>query len=187
MKRPDWLTPENLSIINPLVLVVSIPIFDQFFFPMMRRMGFRLGPIARITTGFWIVIIGFIYATILQHMLYKSGPYYDFQNVPADVKEPINDFSVWWQMPPYAFIAWSEVFASATGLEFAFKRAAPELKSIVMSLYLLTNCGGSLIGLFLAPISKDPYMVILFGSQTAALAVVSVVFWFMFRKLDDDE
>lgn len=187
MRRPSWLDESQLNVINSLVLVATIPIFDSFIFPFLRNRGFRLGPITRITTGFIIVIIGFIYVTVLQKVLYNTGPYYDFTNVPSDVKIPVNDLSVWWQMPPYAIIAISEIFSSATGLEFAYKQAAPELKSIVMSLFLLTNCGGSLIGMLLAIWSKDPYFVTIFAVQTSVLAVITVIFWYLFKKYDDVE
>jgi len=97
----------------------------------------------------------------------------------------MNDLSIWWQMPPYAIIAISEIFSSATGLEFAFKFATPELKSTVMALFLLTNCGGSIIGILTAPLSKDPYMVTLLASQTGIMAVIAVIFYYLFRHLDD--
>jgi POT family proton-dependent oligopeptide transporter len=190
MMRPSWLTAESLNLINSLVLVISIPLFDSFVFPLMRRMGMRLGPISRITIGFWIMIIGFIYATVLQVVLYKTGPFYDFtdeamlKTVPKG-EDPMNDLSIWWQMPPYAIIAISEIFSSATGLEFAYKFATSELKSTVMALFLFTNCGGSIIGILMAPLSKDPYMVTLLGSQTAVMAIIAVIFYYMFRHLDN--
>lgn len=189
MKRPKWLEVEQLNLINSLVLVVAIPLFDSFVFPMLRRMGFRLGPITRITIGFWIMIGGFIYATVLQHVLYQTGPWYNFTDLTGLPKGvvPENDLSVWWQMPPYAVIAISEIFSSATGLEFAFKLAVPELKSIVMALFLLTNCGGSLIGILLAGFSEDPYIVILFGVQSGMMAIIAVIFYYLFRHLDDVE
>jgi len=186
MKRPDWLTPESLNLINSLVLVLTIPIFNSYIFPFLRSKGMRLGPITRITTGFWIVVIGFVYATVLQAILYRTGPWYDFTDLtglpPKTI--PMNDLPIWWQMPPYAIIAISEIFASATGLEFAFKFAAHELKSVVMALFLLTNCGGSIIGILIAPLSKDPYMVTLLGVQTGMMAVVAVIFYYVFRHLD---
>jgi len=187
LQRPSWLGPEQLNLINSLVLVISIPFFDAYFFPIMRRRGFRLGPITRITIGFLIVVSGFIYVTILQQVLYNTGPFYNFANYKKSMGPPVNNLSVWWQMPPYAFIAISEIFASVTGLEFAYKQAPVELKSVVMALFLLTNCGGSLIGLALAPLSKDPYMVILFAVQSAVLLVVTGIFWILFRKLDNVE
>ncbi|RKP26562.1 hypothetical protein SYNPS1DRAFT_27753 [Syncephalis pseudoplumigaleata] len=168
-------------------IVIAVPLFDSFIFPFLRRRGLRLGPITRITIGFTIVTIGFVYASVLGRILYNSGPYYDYAHIKNPDGDLQNDLSIWWQFPPYIAIAISEIFASATGLEFAYKRASPELKSIVMSLFLLTNCGGSLIGLALATLSADPYIVILLAVETSIMAVFTVIFYFCFRHLDNEE
>ncbi|KAI9294185.1 PTR2-domain-containing protein [Neoconidiobolus thromboides FSU 785] len=184
MAHPEWLGAEQLNLVAPIVIVACIPLFDGFVFPLLRRCGFKLGPITRITIGFILCTLGFVYATVLQHIVYQTGPYYDFTNVPSGVEHPMNDISIWWQIPAYALVAISEIFASATGLEYAFKYAAPELKSVVMALYLFTNCGGALIGLILAIWSVDPNFVILFGIQTSLLGVLTIIFWFLFHKQD---
>ncbi|ORY07110.1 PTR2-domain-containing protein [Basidiobolus meristosporus CBS 931.73] len=187
MERPSFIGgPEQLNLINSLVLVVAIPIFDSVIFPILRRMGCRLGPITRITIGFTIATFTFVYVTVLQHQVYSTGPYYDFTDLSSlpPGKEPVNNISIWWQVIPFIGIAISEIFASVTGLEFAFRQAAPELKSVVTALFLFTNCGGSLIGLILAIWSNDPYFVYVFGIQTGLMAVMTVVFYWLFRKYD---
>ena len=195
MRRPDWLKPESLSFVNSAVIVIFIPILDMFVFPMLRKAGYRLGPVTRIIIGFCIVSFCFIYVTVLQHFLYKSGPYYDFTGkdphdpnhhiVVPDVSEAINDLTIWAQLPAYLLIGISEIFASATGLEFAFKSAAAELKSVVMSLFLATNAIGSLIGMILAIWSNDPNFVYLYAAQAAAMIIMTVLFAWRFAKLDD--
>ncbi|KAI9229405.1 MAG: POT family-domain-containing protein [Piptocephalis tieghemiana] len=187
LKRPSWLGPEQLNLVNSIVLIICIPLFDRFFFPVMRRFGFKLGPIVRITIGFTICTLGFVYVTVLQNALYNTGPYYNFQDLTGLPKgeDPVNDISVWLQVPPYIFIAISEIFASATGLEYAFKQAPSEMKSLVLALFLFTNCGGSLIGLILSIWSKDPNFVYVFGIQTGILGVMTIIFYFVFRKFDN--
>ena len=49
-----------------------------------------------------------------------------------------------WQTLPYIVITAAEVFVSTTGLEFAFREAAPEMKSLIMSFWLLTVAVGNL-------------------------------------------
>src|SRR5207248_3022676 len=46
---------------------------------------------------------------------------------------------------PYIVLTTSEVLVSTTGLEFAFTQAAPEMKSTIMSFWLLTVAFGSLL------------------------------------------
>ncbi|KAI8358050.1 POT family-domain-containing protein [Mortierella sp. GBAus27b] len=196
MTRPNWLKPETLSFVNSAVIVIFIPILDMFVFPFLRRHGFRLGPLNRIIIGFCIVTFCFVYVTVLQHFLYKSAPYYDFTGndphdpnhkivIPKDITEAINEMTIWSQLPAYILIGISEIFASATGLEFAFKSAAPELKSVVMSLFLATNAFGSLIGMILAIWSNDPNFVYLYAGQACAMGVMTVLFAWRFARLDD--
>ncbi|KAG0329075.1 peptide transporter ptr2, partial [Podila humilis] len=178
MQRPSFLQPEQLSFVNSAVIVIFIPIFDLFLFPVLRKAGFKLGPINRIVIGFVIVTCCFVYVTVLQHFLYEAGPYYDFTGtnpntgetivLPTPPEPMINDITIWLQLPAYIFIGISEIFASATGLEFAFRSAAPELKSVVMSLFLATNAFGSLIGMILAIWSNDPNFVYVYAAQAAA-------------------
>jgi POT family proton-dependent oligopeptide transporter len=59
--------------------------------------------------------------------------------------------SVLWQTVPYVILTAAEVLVSTTGLEFAFREAAPEMKSIVMSFWLLTIAFGDL---FVAVLTK---------------------------------
>lgn len=53
--------------------------------------------------------------------------------------------SVWIQIPAYVLIALSEIFASITGLEYAYNKAPTRLKSLVMSIFLLMSAFGSLL------------------------------------------
>ncbi|KAF9021255.1 peptide transporter ptr2, partial [Haplosporangium bisporale] len=193
MSRPSWLTPEMLSFVNSLVIVIFIPIFDIVIFPILRKAGFKLGPIARITTGFVIVSCCFIYVTVLQHFVYQSPPYYNFTGntpsggtvvMPEEIKDAINEISIWTQLPAYIFIGISEIFASATGLEFAFRSATVELKSVVMSIFLATNAFGSLIGMILAIWSNDPNFVYLYAAQASMMFILTAFFAWRFRNLD---
>ncbi|KAJ2720645.1 hypothetical protein GGI07_004490 [Coemansia sp. Benny D115] len=183
MKRPGWLSVDQLNVVNSLVLIIAIPLFDNFVFPLLRRCGLRMGPIARITTGFGIVTLAFIYVTVLQKVIYTKGPYFDFTG--PDVPEgATNDISVWFQIVPYAMVAISEIFASVTGLEFAFSQAPRELKSVLTAVFLFTNCGGALIGLILAIWGGDPEVLYVFAAETALLGVMSGIFYYCFRHYD---
>ena len=50
----------------------------------------------------------------------------------------------------------SEIFASVTGLEYAYTKAPPGMKSFVQAMYLLTNAFGSALGEALTPVAYDP-------------------------------
>ena len=55
------------------------------------------------------------------------------------------DMSIMWQTLPYVILTIAEVLVSTTGLEFAFREAAPEMKSLIMSFFMLTISVGDLL------------------------------------------
>ncbi|KAJ2626494.1 peptide transporter ptr2, partial [Coemansia sp. RSA 1694] len=54
--------------IDPLFLIIFIPIFDKLFYPGLRRCGLNIGPILRIFIGFVLAAIAMAYAAIVQHL-----------------------------------------------------------------------------------------------------------------------
>ena len=125
--RTDGFPNDVLNNINPLTLIVFIPLVDKFLYPGLRKIGFKMRPITRITIGFWIGAVAMAYCAIIQHLLYQAGPYYD--KIDEGQK---NDFSIFWQIPAYVLIGFSEIFASITGLEYAYLKAPSSMKSIGM-------------------------------------------------------
>ena len=57
--------------------------------------------------------------------------------------------SVAWQFVPYIVLTAAEVLVSTTGLEFAFREAGAEMKSLIMSFWLLTVTVGNLLVAFI--------------------------------------
>ena len=47
--------------------------------------------------------------------------------------------TVWVQTGSYVLIALSEIFASITGLEYAFTKAPKNMRSLIMSVFLFTS------------------------------------------------
>ena len=58
------------------------------------------------------------------------------------------------QLVPYLILTAAEVLISTTGLEFAFREAAPEMKSTIMSFWLLTVFAGNIFTAFIAKLNR---------------------------------
>ncbi|KAJ1962383.1 peptide transporter ptr2 [Dipsacomyces acuminosporus] len=170
--------------IDPLFMIILIPIFDKLVFPGLRRYGVELRPILRISIGFLVAAIAMAYAAIVQHLVYSRGPYYDHA---AEGKNGHNDISAAIQIPGYIFIAISELFANVTGLEYAYTKAPESMKSIVMSLYLFTNCGGSILAFCFNPISHNPKLVENFAIVAGLMGAICFLFYFCFRHYDKQD
>jgi proton-dependent oligopeptide transporter, POT family len=178
--------------IDPLVIVIFIPIMDRLVYPTLRRMGFELKPITRIFIGFILAAFGMVYAAFVQHLIYTSGPCYEFPASCRASKRPDGSFApnnvhVVVQAPAYLFIGVSEIFASVTGLEYAFTKAPASMKSFIMSIFLLTSAVGSVIGAALAPSAKDPYLTWLYIGLAAACLGAGVIFWILYSRYNKME
>lgn len=57
-------------------ILVFIPILERVVYPIMRRAGFELRPMQRITIGFVLASLSLAYAAIVQHLIYSAGPCY---------------------------------------------------------------------------------------------------------------
>ena len=117
---------DEMQNIDPIVIIIFIPILDKFFYPFMRKIGFPMYPITRITVGFVLAALSMAFAAIIQHEIYIRGPGY---NDPTD--NGPNDIHVAVQTPGYILIGLSEIFASITGLEYAFTKAPASMKSFM--------------------------------------------------------
>src|SRR5579862_6077134 len=122
--------------INPIAVIVFIPIFDKIIYPILRRYKIKFSFIARVTCGFIIVALGMVWTAIVQHLIYSTGPNFNYATKPCSTCQNFNNLTVVWQIPSYILMAIAEIFAAITGLEYAFMNAPSTMKSIVMALYL---------------------------------------------------
>ncbi|KAJ3515063.1 hypothetical protein NMY22_g14547 [Coprinellus aureogranulatus] len=172
-----------LSNLDPLALLIFIPICDFFLYPMLRRAGVNFSPLKRITAGFITGALAMVWASVLQHYIYKTSPCGYFA-AECDGVSPLN---VWIQTGSYVLVALSEIFAAITGMEYAYSKAPKNMRSLVMSVYLFASAIASAIGEAFVPVSTDPLLIWNYGTMAVISAVSGVIFWFMFRKQDKQD
>lgn len=179
--------------IDPITIIVLVPVLDRLFYPFIRtRLHFAFTPMTRITLGFFIAAAAMLYAGGLQTYIYNAPPCYSHPSKCEDGsvgegKFKPNEIHVAWQMPAYILIALSEILASITGLELAYAKAPENMKSFIMSLFLLTNAGGSALGILIAPLARDPYLQWLYFGLASAAAIAGYVFHRTFRNVTNEE
>lgn len=172
--------------LNPISIILFIPIMEKGVYPLLRRLHIPFRPITRIAFGFFLASGSMAYAAIVQHLIYTSGPCYEYP-LECDGGKTPNRVHIAVQVPAYVLIGLSEIFASITGLEYAFTKAPPSMKSLVMSIFLLQTAFGSALGIALSPTSKNPKLVIMYASIAAATLLAGLAFWFCFRKYNKVE
>lgn len=169
-----------------ITIIIFIPIMDKLVYPLLRRCKVKFQPITRIVFGFFFAAASMGYAAGLQKKIYQTGPCYDHPRGCGDGSTP-NDVHVAIQTPVYALMGLAEILASVTGLEYAYTKAPATMKSFIMALYLLTNAGGSALGIAVSPTAKHPKLVWSYTGLAVATFIAGTLFWLCFRHLNAQE
>lgn len=119
------LNPAQLQAINPFFILTLIPLFTLVIYPQTARF-IDFSPLKRIGVGFLLTL-----ATI-----YVSA--WIEEQISAGLKP-----SIGWQVLAYLLITSAEILISITALEFSYTQAPKRLKSLVMSLDLMSVALGN--------------------------------------------
>jgi POT family proton-dependent oligopeptide transporter len=124
-----WLVrePAQMQALNPLLVMLLIPLNNLALFPALRRIGVAPTPLRRMGLGIALVGLAWVAAGAIQLRIDGGAA-----------------VSIGWQVLPYAVLTFGEVLVSATGLEFAYSQAPVAMKGVIMSFWLLTTTFGNL-------------------------------------------
>jgi len=178
-------TPNDLlGKLDPIAIIIVIPVMDRIIYPGLRRFGIIVRPIQRITLGFFFAAAAMVYAAVLQHAINQKNPCGKFGN---ECKLGVAPISVWIQAPAYILIGTAEIFTSITGLEYAYTKAPLRMKSVVFAIYFLTTAVSNAISLALAPVSVDPFVLYNYVGCAGASFIGGILFYWLFRDYDKVE
>ena len=161
-----------LANLDPLALIIFIPVCDILLYPALRKANIRFTPIKKITFGFFVGSAAMVWAAIVQLYIYRTSPC-GYQASSCDTPAPIN---VWAQTGSYVLIAFSEIFASITSLEYGFSKAPKNMRSLVAAFALFMNALSSALQEAWLPLLKDPHIV----WNYASVAIIAFFFGFAF-------
>ncbi|PGG98225.1 hypothetical protein AJ79_08934 [Helicocarpus griseus UAMH5409] len=172
--------------LNPLTLIIFIPLLDRFFYPPLRKLGVNLTPVKRITIGFFLAAFAMVTASVTQHYIYKTGPCGKYANDCAaeNIPAPIN---VWVQAVAYIFGGVSEIFASVTSLEYAYTKAPKNMRSLVQAVALFMHAFSAAIGQAFVSLADDPLLEWNYAVVGILAAIGGIGFWFTNQGTDKEE
>ena len=119
------LDPSQLQAINPILVMLLIPMFAYVVFPALNRV-IEMTPLRKIGLGLLLTAPSFAIVALTQERI-------DAGETPHII----------WQAAAYLAMTMAEVMVSITGLEFSYTQAPKKMKSIVMSVYLLSIALGN--------------------------------------------
>ncbi|PFH56246.1 hypothetical protein XA68_16838 [Ophiocordyceps unilateralis] len=178
--------------LNPISILLIIPVIDHIIYPTLRKMGFAFTPIKRMTTGFIIAALSMVASAVMQYYIYQKSPcgWYANKTLVVDGQKkpcPPAPINVWAQCLPYIFIGIAEVLANVTSYEYAFSKAPENMKSLVMSVNLFMSAISAALGQAFTPLSDDPLLVWNYTVVAVIAFAGGAAFWLCFRHLDSEE
>ncbi|KAF4625047.1 hypothetical protein G7Y89_g13121 [Cudoniella acicularis] len=156
----DGVPNDLLDNLNPLAIIILIPVMNHGVYPLLRRFGIRFGPIARITLGFLITAIGAVSYAVIQHYIYLTSPC-GYQASTCSIGTGVSPLSLWLYTILTTVTAFPEVFANVTAYRIAYSRAPQNMKGFVMALSLFMTAISTAIFLATANAIQDLYLVYL--------------------------
>ncbi|OJD35944.1 ptr2-domain-containing protein [Diplodia corticola] len=175
-----------LSNFNPIVIIVTVPLLSHVIYPALRKYNIRFGRISRITFGFTLACISGVIGAIVQWRVYETNPCgYHATTCAEDGR--VSPLSIWLQIPNVALGALSECFCNVTAYEMAYSRSPQGMKSLVMAIFLFMTALSSALGEILTPAIVDPHLIWVWAGLAIALFAQTVVFWFRYKHIDNDE
>lgn len=175
--------------LDPFALIIFIPICDQFLYPGLRKIGWNFTAIKKITVGFWLAAAAMVWAAVVQYYIYKTSPCGDQANNCYFDDGTINPspLNVWIQTGCYVLIAFSEIFASITSLEYAYSKAPRSMRSMIQAIALFTNAISAAIAEALTPLAGDPLLIWNYGVFAVVAFLGGCFFILQFWSLDKEE
>ncbi|XP_061189598.1 solute carrier family 15 member 4-like [Saccostrea echinata] len=142
------------TLFDVIFLIILLPLFDRVIYPYWARRGKPVGMVFRISLGMMFATCAVLVAGIVELFRLKAvWKYPNEECCSSTINQTIGhtvyraaDMSVFWQIPQYALIGISEVFASVAALEFAYQMAPKSMKGIIMGFFYLFTGIGSLLG-----------------------------------------
>lgn len=178
-----------VSKLNPIFIIIVIPIMDFGVYPLLRKLGINFSPIKKISMGFALASLAMVSACVTQHYIYKMSKCGSHINklTKSGRKDCSAPFTVWIQVFPYGLIGMSEVMASITKLEYAYTKAPKNMRSTVQAIALFTSAVSAALGQALVGLSEDPLLVWNYGSVAVVALFGGIGFYMTFRQADKDE
>ena len=124
---PFTFEPSQMQLVNPLLVMLLIPLTTGLVYPLAKKLGYELVPLRRMTIGMVMGALSFVIAGLV--------------NIPVEAGQRL---SILWQIVPYVVLTVGEILVSTTGLECAYSQAPPTMKGTIMSLWNLTVTAANL-------------------------------------------
>lgn len=176
-------SPEQFGTLNPVLIVLFVPLFQVGWTLLDRFAGIRVRPTDKMILGF---VLTALTMGVMAFAGYMAGSFTEVADDKGILRRHVlesDKVTIWWEVLAFVLLTSAEVLISVTGLELAFILAPPSMKSFVTAMWLLTVGIANLVinaplGRLYAYMPPGPYFAIL----TGIMIVVMVAFFFVAQR-----
>ncbi|XP_010497442.1 PREDICTED: protein NRT1/ PTR FAMILY 8.5-like [Camelina sativa] len=125
--------PASFGVFDTLIVLISIPIYDRFFVPFVRRFTGTpkgLTDLQRMGVGLFLCVLSIAAAAIVE-------------TVRLQLAQESLSMSIFWQVPQYILMGIAEVFFFIGRVEFFYEQSPDAMRSLCSALALLNTAVGS--------------------------------------------
>jgi POT family proton-dependent oligopeptide transporter len=171
------LAPEQLNVINPILVIAFVPIFRLFVFPCFSAYlpaWCHPTPLRRMAVGMQLAALSFFCTWMIQLHI---------ESVEA------TSVPLWYQLPQMVCLALAELLVSATGPEWAYSQAPRTQRGTVLALYLVMVAIGNMVtgALFdtLTELLSEAQVMLLMGGLVSFFGCFFAVIALHYTPLQD--
>ncbi len=112
--------------LNPLEIMLFIPLFDKILYPWLEDKGFNIQPLKRMEYGMFLGAVAFFASALLEYSIQRGPP---------------NSISLAWQIPQITILTVAEILLNVTGLEVSilFYKTRPFFAEFFFGCHLLVR------------------------------------------------
>jgi dipeptide/tripeptide permease len=151
MHLPRGIEPEQMNAVNPIQIMIFIPLFDRVLYPFLDQHGFNIRPLRRMAVGMLLCALAFFTSGLLESVIQEreeaamSAQVQGEGGGDSDGEPVVELVNVFWQVPQITLLSIAEIFVSVTGMEFVYAASPQRLKASLTALFLLTTAVGDFL------------------------------------------
>lgn len=152
--------PDQMIVLKPFFECLTLPLCDYVVYPLLARIKVKTN-LQRMTLGGMLAVLGFIIAALVELKSEKSF------------------ISIFWMIPQYWILAFSEIFVFGSHVTFAYTEAPESMKSVMTSFVFVVMAMGNLIVVLISGTKLFASQAIEFFFFAGVLCVFMIIFGFL--------
>eukprot|EP00468_Gymnochlora_sp_CCMP2014_P003213 CAMPEP_0167761064 /NCGR_PEP_ID=MMETSP0110_2-20121227/11947_1 /TAXON_ID=629695 /ORGANISM="Gymnochlora sp., Strain CCMP2014" /LENGTH=712 /DNA_ID=CAMNT_0007647671 /DNA_START=122 /DNA_END=2260 /DNA_ORIENTATION=- len=135
----NQLNASVLNIADSIAIIICIPIFDRFLYPLIERVkGSPYTPLQKIATGFIVACLAVLAAGFIEKQRRSARVMYEGE-ISNCSEFHMSDISVFWMVIPFALIGIAEVLIAVQIYDICYSEVPTAMKSTAQALQLFTT------------------------------------------------